>query len=116
MAAIYNLEFTRIDNEVSIYINGNLRATNFAHDDPKINAKYQFYVEKSQPAELTIVFYYGQKRSSSPPKPWNQARMAFTLHKSGSRRPIAIVHDYWDQGNDPQVKVREYSYTLFGDN
>ncbi len=115
MAAIYNLEFTRIDNEVSIYINGRLRATNFVHEDPKINVKFQFYVEKSQPAELTVVFYYGQRKPKTSKKPWNQARMAFTLHKSGSRRPIAIVHDYWDDNPDSKEVVKDYSYTLFGD-
>lgn len=115
LAAIYNLEFTRIDNEVSIYINGKLRATNFAYEDLSINARYQFYVEKGKPLELTIVFYYGQKKPSGDVKPWNQARRSFTLHKSGSKRPVASIHDYWGEMETPQHKVMEYTYQLFGD-
>ena len=115
MAAIFNLEFTRIDNEVNIYINGRLRASNFAHDQPKINVRYQFYVEKLFPTELTIVFYYGQKKPTKIDKPWKQARMAFTLHKSGSKRPMAIVHDYWDLEQKPFIPVREFNYQLVDD-
>jgi len=112
MAAIYNLEFTRIDNEVSIYINGRLRASNFAYDNPKMNVKYQFYVEKLYPVDLTIVFYYGQKKPQPTQKHWQQSRISFTLHKSGSKRPIAMVHDFWDLS---EATVREYSYHLTGE-
>ncbi len=112
MAAIYNLEFTRIDNEVSIYINGRLRASNFAYDHPKMNVKYQFYVEKLYPVDLTIVFYYGQKKRQPTQKHWQQSRISFTLHKSGSKRPIAMIHDFWDLS---EASVREYSYHLTGE-
>lgn len=115
MAAIYNLEFTRIDNEVSIYINGKLRAINFAYEDLSINARYQFYVEKDKPLELTIVFYYGQPKPTKDVKPWNQARRAFTLHKSGAKRPVANIHEYWEPLDSPKQVVKEYTYQLFGD-
>jgi|GEM_PF-6743625 len=115
MAAIYNLEFNRIDHEVSIYINGRLRTSNFAHEDLKLNARFQFYVEKSKPTELTIVFYYGQKKTQTPQKPWDQSRISFTLHKSGSRRPVAVVHDFWEQASSSETSVKEYSYLLHGD-
>ncbi len=115
MAAIYNLEFNRIDHEVSIYINGRLRTSNFAHDDLKLNAKFQFYVEKSKPTELTIVFYCAQKPNRAAQKPWDQSRISFTLHKSGSRRPVAVVHDFWGDEETEGSSVKEYSYTLHSD-
>ena len=70
---------------------------------------------KSKPTELTIVFYYGQKKVKGGQKPWDQSRISFTLHKSGSRRPVAVVHDFWDHETPAETSVKEYSYILHGD-
>ena len=111
MAAIYNLEFTRVDTELSIYINGRLRATKFVDHHLKINSKYQFYVESGEPVHLTIVLF-SISSDNSPFKPWEQARVAFTLYKTGAKRPIAMVHDNWTETDGKQVNVKEYSYLL----
>jgi len=112
MAAIYNLEFTRVDSELSIYINGRLRATKFADPDLKINAKYQFYVERGEPIDLSIVLYNGTSIIKSNSKHWEQPRVAFTLYRSGDKRPIAMVHDYWEKQEETEANVKEYSYRL----
>ena len=112
MAAIYNLEFTRVDTELSIYINGRLRATKFLDANLKINSRYQFYVETGEPVQLTIVAY-SILREDPLSKPWDRARVAFTLHKTGTKRPIAMVHDNLEQKPDgKKVNVKEYSYVL----
>ena len=112
MAAIYNLEFTRVDSELSIYINGRLRATKFADPDLKINAKYQFYVERGEPINLSIVLYNGGSNIKSNSKHWEQDRVAFTLYKSGDKRPVAMVHEYWENQEKSGANVKEYSYML----
>ena len=112
MAVIYNLEFTRIDSELSIYINGRLRAAKFADPHLKINAKYQFYIERGEPINLSIVFYNGKSSNKSNAKHWEQERVAFTLYKSGDKRPMAKIHDYWEKQEGNEVNVKEYAYRL----
>ena len=111
MAAIYNLEFTRVDTELSIYINGRLRATKFVDPHLTINSKYQFYVESGQPVHLTIVLY-SISSENAPSKPWDQARVAFTLYRTGAKRPLAMVHDNWVEKDGKHVNVKEYTYLL----
>ena len=110
MAAIYNLEFTSADMEMSIYVNGKLRATKFADHGLRVNSKYQFYVEKGQPVHLTIVLLAHHKVLLGNCQ--DNFRVSFTLHRIGAKRPVAMIHDSWKLKTSQSVKMKEYSFVL----
>ncbi len=116
MSAIYNLEFTHLENEVCIYVNGRLRASNFHQDQPRVNIRYQFYVDKDRHADLTIVCYRGRNSAVHKHQQAQQkTKIAFTINKLGTKRPVTMVHDSWDTTDRPRSSIKEYSYLLKGE-